>query len=242
MTIALILFGCLAGFVDSIAGGGGLITLPVLSHYLGNWAESIGTNKIVGTTAAATALFVYLRVSKIALEPVILFSLWISLGSFLGSLCAPHFPVPVFRILLLLTCPLILLLIWNRSMWLHTHTDHKASLVSIGISGFCCGFYDGIWGPGGGTFMLLALLFFVRLPLISALVGSKLANTISALTGLIGYGAQGYVHWKEGFLMALGVALGAFIGAKVASKQAEKIVKPILTLVVILLITRLLFQ
>ena len=104
------------------------------------------------------------------------------------------------------------------------------------IAGIAVGFYDGFFGPGGGTFMLLGLLWGVRLPLLEALLLSKLANTVSAGVSLVSYGIQGYVHPRYGIVMAIGMTVGGFMGAQLASKRAEKVVRPVLALVVVLLL------
>jgi hypothetical protein len=110
------------------------------------------------------------------------------------------------------------------------------ALLTLFVTGAVVGFYDGFFGPGGGTFMLLGLLWAAKLSLFEALLLSKLANTISAGVSLVSYSYQGFVHPREGIWMALGMILGGFMGARFASKQAEKVVRPVLTGVVILLL------
>jgi uncharacterized membrane protein YfcA len=104
------------------------------------------------------------------------------------------------------------------------------------VAGVLVGFYDGFFGPAGGTFMLLGLLWGVKLPLFEALLLSKLANTLSASVALVSYGIQGYVHVRYGVIMAIGMTAGGYMGAKLASNRAEKVVRPVLALVVVLLL------
>lgn len=235
--IFLMLSGLLTGAIDSIAGGGGLISLPVLSTVLDAGAPAIGTNKIVGTLGAFVAFLVYLRKHPLNLKKGLLFVLMVGLGSLLGSIFSPYFPKLYFRYLLIIACPLVLALIWNKKLFIQELSDHPrralGSLVGVALG---VGFYDGFFGPGGGTFMLLGLLWGVRLPLFEALILSKLANTLSAGVSLISYGAQGYVHPKEGITMAIGVVVGGFLGAQMASRKAEKVVRPVLALVVTVLL------
>lgn len=234
----LALAGFVAGLIDSIAGGGGLITLPVLTQALEPGAHAIGTNKIVGTTGALVAFLVYLRNQKLNPSVVFKFIFGIAVGSFLGSRVTPVLPKEVFRYLLIMVCPLILVLIWKKdSVIQEVKSGNLKKHGNLVLTGLGVGFYDGFFGPGGGTFMLLGLMWVGRLPLIESLLVSKLANTASAGTSLISYAAQGYVHWSTGLLVALGMGMGGYIGARWASKRAEKIVKPVLTLVVIALMT-----
>ena len=246
--LALYFTGILSGFIDSIAGGGGLISLPALSLALGPGPEAIGTNKIGGTLGAAVALWVYYRKGHMDVKKSLTFVLWIAVGSFAGTWVAPVLPKWIFTYILMITCPLILWVVWKKDLWVqkelkeHPHSGRfKMGLLAdpkILIPGLACGFYDGVWGPGGGTFMFLSLLFFAGLPLFAALAASKLANTCSAAVALLSYGSRGYVHWVEGISIALGIATGAFLGASFATKNAAKAIRPVLAIVVALLILR----
>jgi hypothetical protein len=89
--------------------------------------------------------------------------------------------------------------------------------------------------------MFLSLFLGTGLPILPSIAISKLANTFSAGTALVTYSLNGYVHWKEGLVMATGMAIGSFVGASYASKAAAKIVRPMLMFIVILLMIRLIF-
>jgi uncharacterized membrane protein YfcA len=229
----LVFSGWVAGCIDSIAGGGGLITLPTLTGFLEPGPHSIGTNKIVGFTGALIAFLVYLRKQPLQLKRGLSYVAMVGLGALLGSMCSPLFPKLYFRYLLIAACPLVLWVIWNKQAFMIEHRDPPGNrLLSLWVSGVAVGFYDGFFGPGGGTFMLLSLLVAARLPLFEALLFSKLANTASAGVSLVSYGLQGYVHPKFGITMAVGMTLGGYMGASLASRKAEKVVRPVLALVV----------
>ena len=89
--------------------------------------------------------------------------------------------------------------------------------------------------------MFLALYLGTGLPLLNSIAISKLANTFSASTALVSYAISGYVLWKEGLIMAIGMTLGAYIGAHYASKNAAKVVRPLLALIAIMLMVKLIF-
>ena len=246
----LLLSGLLAGFIDSIAGGGGLITLPTFSLILGAGPHAIGTNKIAGTVAALVALLVYIRGGHMDWRKSLAFAAWVSLGSFIGSRLSPLLPVAAFKYFLFITCPIILWVVFRKDFWVarelavHEHSTRWTNALSapLILAGLGCGFYDGIWGPGGGTFMFLSLLFIARLPLFPALAAAKLANTVSAGTSLASYAWQGFVHWREGLILSSAIAVGAFIGAKQASKGGSKTVRVVLVFVVAILMFRLASQ
>ncbi len=232
----LVATGLVAGTIDSIAGGGGLITLPVLTQALEPGAHAIGTNKIVGVLGALIAFLVYLRKHPLRLKKGLTFVLAVGVGAFLGSVLNPHVPKIYFRYFLIAACPLILWVVWNRGLLIQEAKEHLARPhgVLFGV-GMLAGFYDGFFGPGGGTFMLIGLLWGARLPLFEALLLSKLANTLSAGVSLVSYGVQGYVHVRLGLMVGLGMVVGGFFGARLASTRAEKIVRPVLLFVVVLL-------
>ncbi len=235
--LLLIFAGLVAGSIDSIAGGGGLITLPVLSGLIEAGPHAIGTNKIVGFTGALIAFLVYLRQQPLHLKKGFSFIASVGVGAVLGSLASPLLPKLYFRYLLIAACPLVLWVVWNRQMFVREIKDHgKRGLgVLVGV-GTAVGFYDGFFGPGGGTFMLLGLLWGVKLPLFEALMLSKLANSLSAGASLVSFGVQGYVHARAGIIMAIGMMAGSYLGARLASKRAERVVRPVLVLVVLILL------
>ena len=239
---ALIATGLAAGFVDAIAGGGGLITIPVFSFILGVGPHAIGTNKIAGTVAALVALVVYVRRKHFDLKKSLTFTLCVMVGAWTGSRVAFHIPPVAFKYFLLITCPTVLYVIWRKDLWAReTHVAEKVVPAALILSGFTCGFYDGVWGPGGGTFMFLSLLFFVKLPIFTALAAAKFANTCSAGTSLVSYALGGYVHWMKGITLSLGIGVGAYFGARHASTRNAQVIRPVLALVALILTLKLLW-
>jgi uncharacterized membrane protein YfcA len=242
-SIFLIISGCITGFMDSIVGGGGLISLPIMSHLLGYGADAVGTNKIAGASAALMAFLVYKNHAQVQWKKFAGFLLCLGLGSIIGAKCTPYLPVIYFKWLLLGSCPPLLYLILNRNALLaliqQEENHHPNSRYLLLISGLVVGFYDGFFGPGGGTFMLLALLLFARLPLMSALLLSKLANTITAFSSLLTFAVTGHVHWIMGSTMALGMIVGAYVGSNMSSKHGIKLVRPLLVFVILLLMISL---
>ncbi len=239
----LIIMGFLTGLIDSVVGGGGLISLPSLSIALSPGPHAVGTNKIVGVTGAAVALFVYARKGHLLWREGLVFCLICACGSFLGSTLGPMIlSKEYFRYLMIIMCPVILAVVWNKDRFIHEHKDFvKPNLAAFFITALMSGFYDGFFGPGGGTFMFLALFLVNGFPLLQAIAISKLANTFSAGVALVTYAHQGYVHWKIGALTAVGMVVGAFIGATYATRSATKIIRPMLIFIVVLLMVKLIW-
>ena len=238
----LLIAGLAAGFVDSIAGGGGLISLPSLALAIGPGPASIGTNKIAGTAAALVALAVYARKGHFDFKRSLVFAIFVGLGSFAGSRISPLIPTAYFRWFLLLTCPLILWVVLKKDLWIEKEIDPAAPVLAfksvqpiLWLTGLACGLYDGIWGPGGGTFMFLSLFFVAKFPLLGALAAAKFANTCSAGVSLLSYAHQGFVQWHYGIAIGIGISIGAFFGSQCATKKAAQLVRPVLVILVLLL-------
>ncbi len=234
--------GLLAGFIDAIAGGGGLIALPAMSLVVGPGVDAIGTNKIASLAAAGIAFLVYLKRGHVDWKSSVLFTAMVGIGALFGSIAAQWTPKEVFPWLLAITCPLILVMVWRKDIWASRalHPGQQASRLAIALAGFGAGIYDGMWGPGGGTIMFLGLLYFARLPLLTALAASKLANTAAAIVALVTYGVAGHVHVRLGLILGMGMLTGGFFGANLASTNAARVVRPALLAIVILLAIRVL--
>lgn len=238
----LTLMGFLTGLIDSVVGGGGLISLPTLSLAIAPGAPAIGTNKIIGTVGALTALVVYAKKGHLKWKDGIAFCIVCAFGSFLGSSLAPHVSSEFFRYLMIIMCPIILWIVWSKDRFFKERENFiRPHPIYFFLSAILSGFYDGFFGPGGGTFMFLGLFLGTGYPLLTSIAISKLANTFSAGTALITYHLNGYVHWKEGVIMAFGMCIGSFIGASYASKAAVKIVRPMLIFIVLLLMVKLIW-
>ena len=234
--------GFITGLIDSVVGGGGLISLPTLSIAIEPGAHAIGTNKIVGVTGAFIALIVYARKGHLRWKEGLSFCLVCAVGSFIGSSLAPYVSKEFFRYLMIIMCPVILSVVWNRDRFFKTQENFvKPHLGFFFLSALLSGFYDGFFGPGGGTFMFLGLFLGTGYPLLPSIAISKMANTFSAATALATYAHNGYVHWQKGLIMAIGMMVGSFIGASFASENITKIIRPMLTLVVVLLMVKLIW-
>jgi len=248
----------IAGVIDSIAGGGGLITVPLLSWIVGPGAPAIGTNKILGSVAAFIALIVYWQAGHLrstenqGMNKKLIVSVLggILFGTIGGALTAPHLPLWLFPWALLILSPLLLLLLLRRDGLLQQKlsikqnpagTSSKPAKLAFAV-GLGCGFYDGVFGPGGGTLMLISMVWLLDLPLMPSIALSKLSNSLSAGGSLLTYAALKQVHWGIGLWLALFIGAGSLIGSKLANRHAERILRPLLVLVVSVLWIRMLLE
>jgi uncharacterized protein len=243
--VLLLLAGLLAGFIDSIAGGGGLVTVPIFSILLGPGATAIGTNKIVAVVASGAALLIYLRGGHVSLKGNRRFAGFAAVGALAGSLVSPLVPAIAYKWIIVSIAPLVLWMIFNKDWWvkksLEAHDPVTASKTALWLSGFAIGVYDGLAGPGGGTMMFLSLLVFAKLPLLQAMATTKVANLSTAAVALGSFAWSGHVVWTTGLTMGLGIGVGAMLGAHLASRQerAAMYARTALLVVVTLLLVRL---
>ena len=239
-TSFVILFcaGVIAGLVDSIIGGGALITIPSLALFLGVGPFAVGSSKIAGTMGALVAAIVYFRKGHLDLRASIVFAIATITGSFLGSRCAAFMPPDIYRYILVITCPILLWLVWRKDIWFGREVASSRNVFLLVLAGLSCGFYDGIWGPGSGILMFLSLLFFARLPVMTALAAAKFTGFFSSGTALINYSLGGFVHLPFGATVALGFGTGAFLGANLATQRGIQIARPVLVFLSCLLMVR----
>ncbi len=244
--LPLALAGMVAGLVDAVVGGGGLITLPSLMLVLGSGPLAVGSNKIPGTLAALSALLVYWRGGHLWARTGAVFSAALFVGAWCGSVASPRLPAEAFKGLLLVSVPLVLGVVVSRPIWMRRVEAHeqksdvltRRSVLRLSVLGGLVGFYDGAWGPGGGTFMFLALLFGAEIPLLPAMATAKLANVTSAGASLISYSLQDLVSPVEGLAVASGAVVGALMGARLARRAATQLVRPALVAISVLLLLR----
>jgi uncharacterized protein len=229
----------IAGFIDSIAGGGGLITVPGFTLLLGPGPLAIGTNKVVAVAGTLSAMFVYMRKGHLDFSLAKTFVVGVLLGTMAGAKAADHLPVEWFRIGLTVVAPVVLSVTFYKDALSRvgsTTAKHWSWLLG---SGLVVGFYDGVFGPGGGTFMFLFLVWVGGLSLLPALAVAKFANFISASGSLFVFATLDRVSWIEGLTYVPANMIGGLLGATLATKYAARVVRPVLVLVVALLLYRL---
>ncbi|MDX9730443.1 MAG: TSUP family transporter [Bdellovibrionales bacterium] len=247
MDLALLIGGgFIAGVLDAIVGGGGLITVPIFLFILGPQASAIGTNKIAAVAAQLTAFAIYFKNRQVDFKQAYRIVGTTSLGAVLGALIAPTLPSAFFKWFLLIVAPIVLTLVFTKRLW-NKERHRPRTTTGIGIAGtigtFFAGLYDGVAGPGGGTMMFLSLFVLGGMPAAIAMGTGKLANLGSASLSLATFSVQGHVHWFLGTLVAIPIAFGAWIGARYSARmandgKAQALARTALVIVSALLIAR----
>lgn len=233
----------LAGFVDAIVGGGGLILLPTLFavHPSALPATLFGTNKAAAIGGTAWACSQYARRVTMnwgTLAPAAAAAL---LASFAGAWLVTMVPATGLRKAL----PLVLLVVLLYTLWRkdlgRVHAPHlsprrealRGSAIGAGI-----GFYDGFFGPGTGSFFVFLLVRGLGYDFLHASAGAKLLNTATNLAAIALFAAKGHVWWHVAAVMAVANVIGSLLGARLALRHGAGFVRGIFIVVVSLLILR----
>lgn len=244
--VALLCLAALAaGWVDAVSGGGGLLQLPALLIALPDAppVEALGTNKassILGTAAAATT---YLRRAQPDVRTALPMAVAAFAGAAGGAVVASHVPAAAFR-------PVIVVLL--AAVWLWTLLSpamgmqqslrwqgHRRHYVIATIAGLSIGFYDGMLGPGTGSFLLIVLVAGLGYSFLNASATAKIVNLGTNLAALIVFAITGSVLWALGLLMGAFNVLGAVIGARMAIRRGSGFIRVVFLAVVGILILRL---
>lgn len=240
--IAVILFGLalVAGFVDAIAGGGGLITIPALLWAGLSPLESLATNKAQAVFGSGTATLHFLRKGLIEPRGAAFTVACTAVGAALGAVLVQQIDSAALQRLipLLLVGFALYFLVSPRVSDLDSHQrlGMPAFAMTVGLG---VGFYDGFFGPGTGTFFAMGYVALLGYNLRRATAHTKLLNFTSNLTALIFFMLGGQVVWSLAASMAVGQLIGAWLGSHLVLKHGAVLVRPILVVSSILISLKL---
>lgn len=245
ISMILILAGIamLAGFIDAIAGGGGLITIPALLIAGLNPVSAIATNKLQASSASLSATIVFARKGLIHWKTALPIAMMSFLGGGLGAMFVSLLPKSVLLVIVPILLFAVVIYFITSPKLDDIQSTPKLTFFLFGLMiAPVIGFYDGIFGPGTGSFFLIAFIYLMGMKLMTAMSYTKLANVASNLGSLGIFLIKGAVIFPIGLAMALGAIIGAQIGARFAVKFGSKLVKPLLIVVSIIMIIRLLLD
>lgn len=243
--VLLILFcvAFVAGFIDSIAGGGGLITVPAMLIAGVPPLEALGTNKLSGQFGAASATLSYARKGHVKLAEQYGMALMAVGGGAIGALAAALVPPDVLKAIMPVMLVAIGLYFALRPNPGEIDRKRRLSSLAFGLTVVpAIGFYDGIFGPGTGSFFMLAFVSLAGFGLLKATAHTKLLNLGSNFGAFLVFVATGSIMWKLGLLMAVGQILGAQAGSRLAMKSGAKIIRPLLVVSCLAMAIRLILD
>ena len=233
----------LAGFVDAIGGGGGLIALPAFLFAGLPMHAAVATNKLSAAcgTAVTTARFAKNRMIYLKLAaPAVLFA---ALGAQAGARLSLSIDERILEYLLIGILPVAAFFVLNKHLFQDREageekTDRR-TVVTVCLSALLVGVYDGIYGPGTGTFLIIAFTVFARMGIHRANGLAKAINTTTNLSSLIVFLHSGNVMITLGLAAALCNMLGNYLGSGLAMKNGARIVRPVILTVLLILLVRI---
>ena len=247
LTIATALFllaaSFFAGFIDSIAGGGGLIQLPALLIGLpkSETAQVLGTNKLSSIFGTSTAAALYRK--QIKPDPKVLLAMGLPalLGSAGGAMLASKIPTSSMRPMVLVLLIVVAVYTWFKpDLGKFENLRHlpRRRVQIAALAGVIIGFYDGIFGPGTGSFLMLILVASLGYAFITASAMAKVVNVATNVGAIMVFGINGAVIWQIGIIMGVANISGAIIGARLAIKGGSTLVRKVFLLVTVALIVK----
>jgi uncharacterized protein len=239
----LFVTGVAAGFVDSIAGGGGLITLPVLLSTGMPPHDALGTNKLQAMFGSGSATWHFTRAGLIRARECVDGILFTGFGAAAGTYLVLQL-VNSRALKLVIPWLLIAIAVWLLAKPAFGEQRGKPRLsrnVFHVVFGLLIGFYDGIFGPGTGTFWAMAYVMFLGFDLTQATAHTKLMNFTSNIVSVALFAFAGHVLVWPGVVMGTGQLLGARLGSRAVIQRGTKIIRPIFLTVVVAISVKLLW-
>lgn len=246
--VVLCLAALVAGWIDAVVGGGGLLLLPALFLGVPDVAPAyiLGTNKaaaVVGTSGAAVT---YARKARVDVKVAVRIGVAAVCGSMVGAFFAAGIDSAVLRPLIMVVLLAVLAFVMLRPSFGTAVAGPPAGrarvLTAIGVAGLGIGFYDGLFGPGTGTFLVIALTAVLRLDLVTASATAKIVNVCTNLGALAMFAYHGTVLWQLALPMAACNLAGGMTGARTALSRGSGFVRLVLVVVVVALVVKLAYD
>jgi permease len=243
--VIAMLFGVatVAGFIDAIAGGGGLLTIPALLSTGLPPSVALGTNKLQACGGSFSASLYFFRKKAVDLKQVALLILLTFIGAALGTIVVQNIDVNALKIGL----PFLIFAIGIYFLFSpNIGEQDRKQRISYPLFGFTAGmglgFYDGVFGPAVGSFYTLAFVLLLGFNLTKAVAHAKVLNFTSNLASLFFFILGGAVLWKIGFIMLIGQFIGATLGARMVVTKGKKLIRPILVTISFIMVAKMLYE
>lgn len=241
--IALVVLSFIAGFIDAVVGGGGLVQLPALLINLPKHAlpSLLGTNKIAGLSGTSVAAYQYSRRIKFDYRLLAVISFFSFIASFFGAKTVSYIRVDALKpaVFVILVLIAIYTFLKKDLGQLPSKVLPFAQQMAMGsLIGLVVGFYDGFFGPGTGSFFVLGFVVVLGFEFVAASAYAKMVNCVTNVSALVVFVRQGNYLLGIAVLMAVCNVLGSFTGSHIALKKGNSFVRVVFLLIVSLMILR----
>lgn len=226
-----------------MAGGGGIVTLPVMLSVGIPPLSALGTNRMQGAIGELVATRHFIRSGELdwrILLPVGLFAL---IGASCGTITVQLVHVAVLRkVIPILLLAAVVYSIFSGRLFIEQTKPRLSVLAFALLCGLCLGFYNGFFGPGVGSFWVVAFLFFMAMDLRRASMHAKPVNLVGNIVSFSWFASQGHVYYVAALALGAGQVVGASIGARLVIYKGAKFIKPVFITVVILIVVQLILK
>ena len=241
--LALVFFAFIAGFIDSVVGGGGLIQLPALLINLPNTPllSLFGTNKIGSLAGTSVAAVSYSRKVKFDFRLLLTISFFAFVSAFMGARIIAYIPVNALKPLILVILIAMAIFTFLKKDLGSVHTKNLSltrQLIYGSLIGIVVGFYDGFFGPGTGSFFVLGFVVVLGFPFLHASAYTKIVNCMTNISALIVFIKDGNYLLEMAILLAIFNMTGNFIGSRLAIKKGNGFIRIMFLVIVLLMIAR----
>lgn len=232
-----------AGFIDAIAGGGGLLTIPALLATGMPPAIALGTNKLQACGGSFSASLYFVRKKAVNLREILLLIALTFLGAAIGSILVQRIDVQSLKVFL----PFLVLAIGLYFLFAPSiGDDNKKQRISYPLFavlvGATIGFYDGVFGAAAGSFYTLSFVLLLGFNLTKAVAHAKVLNFTSNLASLIFFILGGAVIWQVGIVMMIGQFIGGTLGARMVVTKGKRLIRPMLVTISFLMVAKMLYD
>lgn len=240
LLLILVVFGFLAAFIDSVVGGGGLISLPALLFTGLSPASAVATNKLAGTIGSLTSTIMFYRSGKLELKSIYKLFPLVFIGSMIGAWTVHLMNPNVLKPLMLIMLAAVAIYTIFKKDWGNVSTYKKLSmryLLLFMVLIFAIGFYDGFLGPGTGSFLMFTFLM-IGFDFLKAAGNAKFLNFGSNIAALLMFMYLGQINYAYGIPMGMAQFLGAVCGSRFAIKRGSGYVRALFIAVTFLLLAK----
>lgn len=239
----LFLAGLAGGFVDSIAGGGGLISVPALIMTGMSPVSALATNKASAMFGSFTAMMTYAKKGHVRLSEMKWAIAFTFIGSAIGTVMVQILASDVMtQVIPFLLIAAALYFLFGPKIGEVDRHHYLERMPFYLIFGLTLGFYDGFFGPGTGSLWSLAFVAVLGFNMLKATAHTKVVNFTSNFASFLFFAFAGHVLWLPAAVMAVGQLIGARLGANTAMKHGSRVIRPLLVTVSLVITTKLVYD
>lgn len=239
--LALAGVGFLAGFVDAVAGGGGMLSVPALLSVGMPPVAALATNKMQSVIGTAMAVITYWRRGYVELKSLLPSLLLAFAGGSTGALVVSRVDTSLLNIAVpIALIGIALYFLFSPKLSDADRTSRLSFNKFVPVMAFIVGFYDGVFGPGTGSFFSIGFVLLFGLGMTRATGNTKALNLMSNAAALVVFIPMGQVVWPVALVMAVGQIAGGYIGARTGIRYGAKVIRPLIVVVSIAMAIKLL--